>query len=115
MRYRKLDADGDYVFGHSRADFLVDSAECVAQAVHTRLLLLRGEWFLDDTDGTPYATEILNKSNQITRDRAIKARILGTPNVTEITDYTSDLTDRALRVTATINTAFGTATVSTTL
>lgn len=112
MRYRRLSSDGDYVFGQGLSNFLVDSPECVAQAVQTRLALLRGEWFVDVTDGTPYSTAILGKSNKTIRDREIRARILGTPNVTEITDYSSTLVDRALSVSATINTAFGQATVS---
>ena len=41
MRYRKLDAAGDYAFGSSRADFHRDTAETVAQAVKTRLMLAR--------------------------------------------------------------------------
>jgi len=115
MRYRKLDSNGDYTFGSGLADFFVDTPECVAQAVLTRLLLLRGEWFVDITDGTPYATEILGKSNKITYDRAIRDRILGTPNVQEITEYFSSVVDRALSVQATITTAFGIATVEATL
>ena len=54
MRYRKLDAAGDFVFGHGAADYHRDSPEAVAQAVLTRLKLHRGEWFLDRSEGTPY-------------------------------------------------------------
>ena len=116
MRYRKLDASGDYVFGRSRNDFLVNSTECVAQAVVTRLALLRGEWFLDTSDGTPYSTDILGKADKITRDRAIRERVLGTPNVTEITSYFSTVdANRNLSVNLTITTAFGITTVSTNL
>lgn len=113
MRYRALDENGDYSFGQGQGNFLVNSPACVAQAVNTRLLLLTGEWFLDVTDGTPYAEKILGKSNQLTRDAAIRARILGTPNVTEIVEYASSVdAARALAVTATINTAFGQTTVT---
>ena len=115
MRYRKQSSTGDYTFGFGQADFLINNPECVAQAVKTRLLLLRGEWFLDIDDGTPYADEILGKSNAMARDQAVRARILGTENVTEIVSYFSELVDRNLSITATINTAFGQTTVRTIL
>lgn len=116
MRYRKLDENNDYSFGNGNFDFLIDSPECVAQAVQTRLLLLTGEWFLDTSDGTPYAESILGKSNQITRDAAIRARILETPNVTSIVEYFSEVSAaRELSVTARINTAFGQTTITATL
>jgi len=117
MRYRKLDASGDYTLGGATA-FLVDSPEAVAQAVSTRLSLWQGEWFIDTSDGTPWMQEILGKIQQGRNpDAAIKQRILGTQGVVEITDYTStfDGTTRKLSVTATLNTIYGAATISETL
>ncbi|HCL5429181.1 TPA: hypothetical protein N2K81_005094 [Citrobacter freundii] len=60
MRYRREDADGDYTFGQGDDTFLIDSPECVAQAVKTRFELWRGQWFLDLTEGTPYVQSILS-------------------------------------------------------
>lgn len=112
MRYRKLDSSGDCSFGRSALDFISDTPETVAQAVRTRLLLLRGEWFLDVTDGTPYATEILGANTAQTYDLAIRERILDTQGVTGIVSYESNLADRALTVVATIDTLYGQSTVS---
>lgn len=116
MRVRKMDADGDYVLGTGQ-DFLVDSPESVAQAVQTRLGLYTGEWFIDTDDGTPWRTEVLGKYTLSTYDAVLKARILGTPGVTQIDDYSSDFDGetRHLVVTATITTDYGQATVSSTL
>ncbi|RRA01917.1 hypothetical protein [Burkholderia cepacia] len=116
MRYRKLDADGDYVFGGSANDFLVNSPDAVAQAVITRLRLIRGEWFLDTTAGMDWPA-VIGKNTQGTADAAIRACILGTTGVTEITAYASSLdgTTRTLTVTATITTLYGTTTIETTL
>lgn len=113
MRYRKLDADGDYVFGGQQADFLTNEPEAVAQAVLTRLRLLRGEWFLDVTEGMPWATDVLGKYTGGTYDAAIRQCILGTRGVAEMTGYASavDAETRALTVAATINTIYGTITV----
>lgn len=116
MKYRKLDASGDYVLG-SGADFLQDTPETVSQAVRTRLALWTGEWFADISDGTPWDTEVLGKYTSLTRDAVIKERILGTAGVVSIDEYTSifDGNTRALSVVATITTAYGTTTVDTTL
>jgi hypothetical protein len=109
MRYRKLDAAGDYTFGNSGADFFVNSAEAVAQAVMTRLKLWRGEWFVDPRDGTPWLEQITGAHNQGVRDMAIKQRILQTPGVLAITQYHSSLdpVTRKFAVTATVRTVFG--------
>ncbi|WP_283149022.1 hypothetical protein [Silvimonas soli] len=109
MRYRKEDANGDYSFGGGPADFWVDVPEAVGQAVMTKLRLWAGEWFLDNTEGTPWNTKVLGKYTQETRDAAIRARILQTPGVTDIETYASvfDGNTRSLSVTATINTIYG--------
>lgn len=117
MRYRALDANGDYQVGRT-AVFLVNSPEAVAQAIRTRLKLWTGEWFLDQTEGTPWKTEILgHRFAGSNPDAAIKKRILQTPGVQEITDYSSTFNGqtRSLSVTATVSTIYGQATISETL
>lgn len=111
MRYRTLSPTGDYTFGQGPAQILTNTPETVAQAVKTRLGLATGEWFLDLTDGTPYSTEILGTGTQAVYDAAIQERILDTPGVTSIDEYVSVLQGRALTVTASISTVYGTATI----
>lgn len=106
MRYRKLSPDGDYLFGQV-GSFLVDTPEAVAQAIQTRLLLWTGEWFLDSQEGTPYETAILGYGTQGSRDSAIKQRILGTPGVSQILNYSSNVQDRKLSVACTVETIYG--------
>lgn len=114
MRYRKLDADGDYTFGNQQADFYKDNPEAVAQAVMTRLRLNKGEWFIDTEDGTPWNSEVLGERTVATRDAAIKKRILGTPGVVQIDSYNSTFNaeTRRFSVTATITTVYGQTTIS---
>jgi hypothetical protein len=107
MRYRALDANGDYQIG---VPFLVD-APAVAQAILTRLKLWQGEWFLDVTEGTPYLQSILAKSQN--PDAYLKQRILSTPNVQSILSYRSNITARAFSVSATVQTIYGPVSVST--
>jgi hypothetical protein len=113
MRYRRLDEVGDMVIGHGDADYLKDSPECVAQAVVTRLRLLRGEWFLDLTDGTPYVPAVFGKHTRESYDIAIRQRILETEGVTELVEYESlfDGETRRLTVNTRINTVYGPAAV----
>lgn len=109
MRYRALDENGDYEFGHGSSDFLVNSPSAVGQAVLTRLKLWLGEWFIDPADGTPWLTEITGAHTQGVRDMAIKQRILGTQGVASITSYSSflDIGTRQFSVTVEIGTIYG--------
>lgn len=113
MRYRKLDANGDYTLG-SGADFHINSVDAVAQAISTRLKLWQSEFFYDVTDGTPYETEVLGKRNGRNPDTAIKQRILGTPGVTSLESFSStfDGETRVLTISATVNTQYGQTTIN---
>lgn len=117
MRYRALSATGDSTIFSGSTAFLVNSPAAVVQAVQTRLLLMSGEWFLDVTEGTPYATQILGRGTTGTYDRAIRDRILGTQGVTAISTYSSTLNraTRTLTVEATVQTIYGAVDISVTL
>jgi hypothetical protein len=110
MKYRKLDAAGDYTLGTGR-DFWVDVPEAVAAAVQTRLGLWAGEWFLDAEAGTPWAADILGYSRRA-YDAAVQARVLGTPGVQDIIAYSSQLADRRLTIRAKITTDYGQAAIT---
>lgn len=108
MRVRAQDASGDYTFGQGALNFLVDSPAAVGQKVKTRLLLMKGEWFLDVNEGTPYAEEILGEHKLALYDMAIQQRVLQTQGVVSILEYSSQLdAQRALSVSMLIETRFG--------
>lgn len=119
MRYRALSQatetvpGGDYTFGQSQANFLINSPAAVAQSVTTRLKLWLGEWFLDTTVGTPWLQQVLGKNTQSLYDTAIRTVVLQTVGVLSIEEYTStlDSQNRSLAVSMTINTIYGTAPV----
>lgn len=96
-------------FGSQQADFLRNTPETVAQAVVTRLGLWLDEWFLDSTEGTPYAQAVLGKYTRQTVEPAIRQRILQTENVTGITEFgiQFDPDERKVFIQATIDTTFG--------
>ena len=117
MIYRKMDENGDYMFGNGSKDFWKDVPDAPAQAVLTRLHLEQGEWFLDTSDGTPWRTRVLGFRTEDTRDPVIKMRVLGTKGVKSILTYDSDLNrnTRHFFSQLTIDTVYGRATVQDTL
>lgn len=109
MRYRKLDQNGDRVFGSGLSAFWIDVPDAPAQAVLTRLQLYLGEWWLDTSDGTPWRTKVLGKFTGSTRDVVIRQRVLNTPEITAINNYSSNLNrdTRAFTVNMELDTAYG--------
>ena len=81
MRYRKLDANGDYSFGRGLADFWIDVPDAVAQAVGTVLQLWQGQWFLDTSVGVPWAQQVVGTLPQDVRDAVVQTAIAGTQGV----------------------------------
>lgn len=107
MRVRAQDTASDMTFGRGAANYLVDSPDAVAQVVLTRLRFNLGEWFLDSTEGTAWATLVLGAHTGATYDGEIRGRILGTQGVKNILSYSSTKTGRSLSVAATLDTIFG--------
>lgn len=113
MRYRQLDASGDYTLNA----FLANSPQAVGQAIKTRLALITGEYWLNVTEGTPWRTQVLGKYTSNAYDAVLKSRILKTQGVLSIDAYDSQLdrNTRALTVTATVSTIYGATTIEATL
>jgi hypothetical protein len=109
MRVRKVDASGDMLFGSNTNDYWYNVPEAVAQSIMTRLRLFEGEWFVDLTEGTPWATQVLGERTQSTRDVVVRSRVFGTPHVIAITEYGSryDGETRTWGAAMTIDTDYG--------
>ena len=109
MRYRKLDENGDYGFGVGVNSFLINSSEAVAQAVLTRLKLWVGEWFADTSDGTGWNHSILGKRSGNLYELTLRQRVLETPGVQSIEEFTGNLDPetRKLTVSIVLNTIYG--------
>ena len=116
MKYRRLDENGDYVFGSGSNNFVID-LEAVAQAVMTRLKLLRGEWWENLEEGLPLWQEILGSSGSNEHltyvDNLITQRIFNTPGVTAILDYEGiwNSSTRQYRFNSKINTSYSETTI----
>lgn len=67
---------------------IVERAEAVGQHVRQRLKTFEGEWFLDTMVGVPWLDEVLGRSyDGALAEAVIKAEILDTDAVTEITSF----------------------------
>lgn len=104
MKYRRLDGNGDYSLGGRNN--LLDAADAVGQALVTRLLLLRGEWWENIEDGLPLREEILGSyrgEDEIADiDLLIAERVNDTEGVSEITTFESTFNARTRTYSASI-------------
>lgn len=113
MRYRKLDTNKDYAFGHGTRDFYADN-EAVAQALSTRLRLFLGEWWEDLSLGLPMFQTILGKratnDNLKAAELVINDTIIATKGVTRINSINVgiDAKTRTLSYRATVDTIYST-------
>ena len=112
MKYRKLDTDGDMTFGQGKFNYLTD-LEAIGQAIKTKLLLLKGEWWEDIEDGTPLFQSIFSQKSEAGRnavDLILKTRILEVEGVTNITSFVSSVgtTNRTYSAIITVETKSGT-------
>lgn len=111
MKTRRLNiATHDMTFGQGLASYAFDE-ESIGQNVKTRLLLIMGEWFLDDDAGLPYLPEIVKEpANADLAESLIKRCILGTLGVSKIAEFSLNLDHetRILSITATVQTTLGT-------
>lgn len=110
MIYRKL-KDGDYFLGGGSEGFL-SGVEAVAQAIMTRLKLLKNEWWENLNDGLPLWQQILGASGKNIKliDKLFLTRIKETPGVKETYNYEStfDPNTRKYSFSVTVNTEYGT-------
>lgn len=110
MRYRIVDADGDYSFGSGQQS-LTYGVYAVSQAIRTRLLLLKGEWWENLEAGTALYQEILGKTGSENRimiaDSIIKDRIANTKDVLSIKNFSSSLVNRQYSFSCLVITKYG--------
>lgn len=102
LRYRKLTDNGDYTFGRGEQNFITN-AEAVAQAIKTRLALLKNEWWENTSDGLPLFQNILGvrgtQENKKSADLLIQERIAETTGVKGIKNFESIIDGKTRRYT----------------
>ena len=115
MRYRMLDENGDYSFGKGQQN-ITYGIYAVSQAIKTRLLLLKGEWWENKEEGIPLFQDILGTSgaadNLTIVDNLIKERIIKTKDVLAIKEFNSSFENRSYSFSCKVDTKYGEATIS---
>ena len=109
MRIRAVDPiTNDWKFGKGQLDYLTGNA-AVAQDIKNRCLSFIGDCFFATNAGIDWFN-LMGKGTQIQLNLAISAMILGTDNVTGISQYQTNLNPvtRAFRVQYQVQTAFST-------
>lgn len=99
MIIRRVDENGDFVFGHGLADYLTQN-EAIELLLRQRLWLWLGEWFLDITAGVNWPA-ILGTRPPALRlaETEIRRIILDTPGVVRITAFDMNFDHRTFMVT----------------
>lgn len=108
MSYRKLDDNGDMVFGNGSLDFYSQSVEEVAQSISTRIKLYSGESFLNTSAWLPLPA-IVGKDAQATIQPAMRQVIVETPTnpIINSLDYAYDPAERKATLRIDISTIYG--------
>lgn len=107
---RALDSNNDLIIEKGQLKTVEAAAETV-QHVRSRLLFYLGEWFLDLQAGTPYFQEIFTKpANLANIESILKGRILNTPGVERLIEFSMDYegsSTRRLSVSFSAETTYG--------
>lgn len=107
IKYRKLDENGDYMFGKSN-EFLT-GLEAMTQAIQTRLKVIKGEWWEGDNTALPFMSEIIGnvRTDKSQLDLMVIQRITDTIGVISVSDVQSSLVGRIYRFSCKVKTVYG--------
>lgn len=104
-----LDDNHDLYMSARSGVAIATAGDAVVQGIKTRLLLFRGEWFLDTRVGTPWFEEVFGPRDLRRIESAMKTQILADPGVKAITSFnlTVDGSTRELSVSFEADTIYG--------
>ena len=105
MRFRGIDANGDWVFGKGRNSFL-QNTDALMMNIRTRLLSFLGDCFFDTDAGIDW-WHLLGEKNQKALIASIQRVVLRSSNVKRIVDMNFRLTNRSFGVQLSVEFANG--------
>ena len=113
MKIRKVDNNGDMVFGQPN-DYYDNDINGVALLILDRLNLWLGTWFANTNEGMPYFEDMLGKKNIAYIESLIRMTILETTGVTGMERFECYFNNntRNLIVEALVTTQYGNVTIN---
>lgn len=102
MAVRKLDDNHDWTFGQGVRNYLINSDE-VKQSVLCRLWSFKNDWALDMDAGLPWF-ELMGRNIDMKQiEQNVRACVLETAGVTEITSYNATLNRETRKLTIAVS------------
>ena len=105
MLFRNLDADGDWIFGKGKHDYVSDSIS-IALNIRTRLLSWVGDCFFDINAGVDWLNRLGSKNQVELLKLDLRRVLLQSFGVTSIEKIDIVFTERNFTATYTINTIY---------
>jgi hypothetical protein len=106
MKFRALDADGDWVIGNGLQSYL-QAQDAIAMNIRTRLLSFLGDCFFDSGAGIDWFN-LLGSKNEAALVFSVRSVILETEGVNSITDLSATLiSERHLSLSYGVTTVYG--------
>lgn len=110
LLYRKIDENGDMVWGHGREDYL-SGLDAITQVIKTRLAAIQNEWWEGDATALAYFTDLItaytSDENKAKIDLMIIERLMDTRGVVSVTDIQSSIIKRRYTFNAKVATVYG--------
>ncbi len=110
LKYRRLDENGDMLFGSGDKDFLY-GLDAMQQVIQTRLKAIRDEWWEGDPTALPWTTEVLGaRITTFSKDKIdlmVIERLMDTVGVTSVSDIRSGFIDRRYTFRCKVHTVYG--------
>lgn len=91
MKIRNLDYDGDFSYGHSISDYLIDNGQAVGLNIVTRLREWYKDCFFNLEAGIDYPTRLGSFNQKNLLDDDFQRIIRESQGVVDIIDFTSNL------------------------
>ena len=105
MSVRRL-IDKDYSFGNGQLDIISGLDECL-QTCKTTLMQLKGEWFLNYTDGVAWGDVLGHSGNTQELAALVKRNLLSGKGVVSVDAITVDVDNRHAYIITKLDTDFG--------